>query len=122
MRRASTVVVTFLVFLNATSILLVESGVTAALGVQTDVQMSDRVNEAVTAAENIEIAGGFLQSLFGIFNAVGSTFRIITEGVTAGPSMLQDVGVPPEITTFLWVGAGLIIGIDLIYIFSGRDP
>ncbi len=122
MRRASTVVVVFLIFLNATAVLLESMGFTAALGIETSVQVSESLQNAIDAASNVSIQGGFLETLYGIYNAVGATFRTISEAMLAGPSMLNDVGVPTPITTFLWTGSAIIIGIDLIHILSGRNP
>lgn len=121
MNRVSTTIVVFLTFFTAAANLFEETGVTAAMGLNTGVSAGEKLAQAFTEMEQLRGSAGTVESLFSIYAMVGSTVEGLFVAVGAGPRILAAAGVPGYVIAFLFAPAVLFVGIDIIYALSGRD-
>lgn len=70
---------------------------------------------------SIPIFGAAVESLHGIYTSVSGTFSGIAAAIQYGPAALGSIpGVTDAMVEFLLYGLTLIIGLDVIYVVSGR--
>lgn len=70
---------------------------------------------------NIPVFGAAVESLHGIYSSVSSTFGNVVAAAQYGPAAIGSIpGVTDTMVTYLMSGLALIIGIDTIYVISGR--
>jgi hypothetical protein len=118
--RFSTRIVIFLLFLNAGAGLMVQSGVAADWGVDPNPGGDAELEKANATAAEIDPSGGLGDTLFGLYNSIAGTFQTVLETATAGPTMLNNLGVPGYLTAFLFAPLYLIVGIDVVYLLTQR--
>lgn len=119
--RKSTNIVVFYLFFTGAAALLETAQITTAMGVSVDGSVPAKLEKAKQQMSTIESGGGFGETLWGLYNAVASSVEVMFAAVSAGPRLLTNAGVPPEITAFLFAPAVIIIGVDIAYALSGRD-
>lgn len=118
--RYSTRLVVFLFFLNAAAGLLVASGWAGDAGIQPQPGGDTAIEQANSSAAAVQASGGLGQTLYGLFISVSGTFRSIIGAVTAGPVMLANLGVPGWLVGFVFAPMYLFIGIDMMFMLTGR--
>lgn len=119
--RPSVTLVVFYIYFTAGANLLRETGVAAALGVSTQVTAGEKLAEASETITNMRGGGGLGETLLGLYTAAGDTFTAFTIGVTAGPRILVNVGIPLSFVLFLHAPLAIMVGRDIIYVVAGRD-
>lgn len=119
MRRTPTIVV-FFVFFSAAATLLEVSGTTAAMGVSSPTGTVEALDTAQQAMSEISASSGVSDTLFGSFVALASSMEALGRGVFAGPLILSAAGVPGPIVAFLFAPAGIIVGLDIYHAVTGR--
>lgn len=120
--RKSTQIVMFLVMMNATAGFLTASGVAADLGISPQPGASVQVGEINDAAQQPNPGGGAGGTLFGLFVSVATIAKdIFVLATVGGPLMLSNLGIPGFIVGFIFAPIYLIVGADLLYIYSGRS-
>lgn len=118
--RISMKVTVFLVLLNASAGVVTGMGVAGDMGVDPNVGGGAEVEQANQTAGEVQSGDGFGDTLFSVFASVGGLFGTIFGLVFAGPAMLQNLGIPTPIVTFLFAPMYLIVAADIAYILSGR--
>ena len=121
MRRITTVIIVFFVFFTAAANLLELTGLAAAMGVSTEFTAGSEFRDAVTALQTIQAGSGLTDTLIGIYTGVTNGARAFVAGVTAGPRLLVNAGVPAMFVGFLFAPAVVWMGIDIAYYLSGRQ-
>lgn len=121
MRRVTTIIVVFFVYFTAAANLLEVTGLAAAMGATTNFTAGSEFTAAVGALENIQAGSGLTDTLIGIYTGVTSAMRAFVAGVTAGPRLLINAGVPASFVAFLFAPATVWVGIDIAYYLSGRQ-
>jgi len=102
MARPITLLAIAFLSLNLFAGMITSTGLAADLGISTAVGAGDEVDQAVERANGTVDTGAPTGStLFGMYNVLGSGLNAITAPVTAGPSMLSNIGVPGAITGML---------------------
>lgn len=121
MPRASAAIMLFLICLNATATAWAASGVADDWGVEPAVGGDNFINNI--KQETVEFGAGFGQASFmvGLFVNMALLFLSIAEFVFAAPIMFQNLGVPGWITTWAFAPMYLIVLLDGIYMYVGRD-
>lgn len=119
MSRPTTTLLVFFMVLNLFSAALMSTGVASSIGIETNVQGSDEVNQTVENATNIEAGSPTGSTLFGMYNALAGTLEAMVDIVTAGPTLLNQAGVPSVITGMLAPIFFVIIGIDILSFYKG---
>lgn len=120
--RFSTRVVIFLLFLNAGAVAIGQAGVAADMGISPVVGGDDAINQANQSASDISAGGGFAGTLFGLFTSAAGTMIDVFAVAFAGPTMLSNLGVPGWMVGFVFTPLYLLVGIDVIYVLTGRGP
>lgn len=118
--RPSIQIVIFLVLLNASAGLITASGLGAALDVNPEIGGDEAVGDAQQEAEQVEPSQGRLDTLFSLFTSTAGTMASIFKLIFYGPVMLQNLGVPAFITTFVFGAAGIVVAADVIHYLAGR--
>lgn len=118
--RPSTLVVIFLIMMNASTGLAVASGFANDAGVQPEACGFDALDDLENSVQQVTANNGLGSTLFGVFAAISSSFKSIWQTATAAPSMMQCIGVPAYITTFVFAPLYLITAVDFAYAMSGR--
>jgi len=120
MRRSILIVLAHL-YLDAAAVALELSGVAADLGLSFRTGVSENLADAANALDSISTAGGFGETLFALYVTVASAIEGFLAGVFAGPTMFVNLGVPSWAVAFVYVAAGALVGLDIIYTLTGRD-
>lgn len=122
MRRISTAALLYFMLLNATAVVLDNVGFTEEMGVSVNLTTTQHLKDAEKAVDSFSLEGGFLETLFGIYDAAYSTMAAVLTSIYAGPQMLLDLGLPSAIVLPFTGVLVMIIGLDVIYYASGREP
>lgn len=120
MTRPSIQIVTFLILLNLTAGVITASGVGAALNINPEIGGDERVEATNESASSVEPSQGLRDTLFSMYTSTAGTLKDIVKLVFYGPAMLQNLGVPKFLTTFLFGGASVIVAVDVIHYLTGR--
>jgi hypothetical protein len=120
MDRITTKIVVFFTFFTAAANLFEVTGLTDSIGVRTPYSTDEKLQDAVDAMGSISGGSGYGETLIGVYSSVTSTFEVFAAGVTAGPRLLVAAGMPTAFVVFLFAPAGIWVGIDTIYMLSGR--
>jgi len=118
--RISMKIAIVLVFLNSAAELMRATGIAEAMGANPEPGAAAKMQAALEAGRNIQPGGGFGRTLFQLFISVTRSFQAVFEFVTAGPSMLINIGIPEPLVFFLFAPAALIIGRDIAFLLIGR--
>jgi hypothetical protein len=110
-----------LVFLNAAAELMRSSGIAEAMGANPEPGAGAKMEAALEAARKVDQGSGVADTLFTLFHAVTNSFEAVFKFVTAGPSMLINIGIPEPLVIFLFLPVPLLIGRDVAYMLTGRS-
>jgi hypothetical protein len=117
----STNIVIFLLLLNASAGLLTASGVAADWGIQPDPGGDQQASAVNSEAQGLSPGKGGTETLFGLFITAANTFKGIFGFIFAGPLMLINLGLPSWLVTFVFAPQYVLVAVDLLYLFTGRD-
>jgi len=117
----STNILILLVALNASALLVGFAGLGPALGYQPTVGGDDKIEQANQTAGDVDSDRGAFDSFVGAVISAAQQLFTIFEGVTAGPRMIINLGVPAPIVTALAAPLYIIVGLDLLQVLSGRS-
>lgn len=79
------------------------------------------VDSIQTAIVSIPVFGAAVESLHGIYSSVSGVFGNVVAAIQYGPAAVGSIpGVSSAMVTYLTAGLTLIVGIDTIYVISGR--
>lgn len=119
--RITTSIVMFYFWLTAAANLLMETGVAQSMGVSTSLSAGEKLVAAEESLRSIEASGIAVESLVGVFVAVAKVMEALAAGLTAGPRLLLNLGIPSPLVVFLFAPMPLLAGRLIIYALSGRD-
>lgn len=120
MARPTVNIAILLILVNSGATFFMATGVAADWGISPEVGGDSEVDEIEQTANNVESNSGTGSTLLGLYDAVTGAFSSLIQIVFAGPTMLQNLGVPSEITAFFFAPLYLLVGADIIYVLSGR--
>jgi hypothetical protein len=118
--RIETSVVLFFVWFNAAAEMLGAVGFADALGMPFQTGVGE-FGGAVNSLGEVNITGGFFDTLLNVFIAVTVAFRSFALALTSGPRFLLNLGVPMPFVVFLSAPIALLVGRGIIYMISGRE-
>lgn len=118
--RPSIQIVTFLILLNLAAGVITASGLGAALEINPEVGADEQVEAANESASQIEPSQGIRDTLFSLYTSTAGTINDVATLVFYGPFMLQNLGVPGFLTTFIFGGASVVVAADVIHYLTGR--
>lgn len=118
--RKSVKYVVFLLYLDAAALLFEASGAAEDMGIEPALGAGNHLSNAMSSVDSLSSQGGG-ETLFAVYSAMAETAQGVFKGVFAGPIMLDNLGVPTFLVTFIFVPATLISGLDILYVWSGRD-
>jgi len=119
--RITTSVIMFWLWFMASAALLEATGVAQSMGVSTTLGAGAGLQTAVQGASTISAGGISAQSMVGIATIVTGMAQTLTGGLTAGPRIMANVGIPPAFIAFLHAPIALLAGRMLIYTLSRRS-
>lgn len=120
--RKSISIVIFLLLMNATSGFLVASGVAEDLNINAQTGAGEQVEYVNDAAQDPNPGGGAGATLFGLFVSAATIVKDITVMATiGGPLMLKNAGMPSWLVGFIFTPIYLIVGVDTLYVYTGRS-
>jgi hypothetical protein len=119
MPKVMTQLAIFFLLLNLSIGVLTQTGVAADLGMQTTVAGDERIEQANETARSIEPGTESQDTLFGMYTRVTNAISTILGTVTAGPTMLKQLGFPKAITDMLGILFVVIYGLGLAQFIRG---
>jgi len=120
LKDKAVLVIVFLVFLNGVPALLFASGVAADMGVDPAVSGGGNIDDANSAAQQVEVSGGFGQTLFALYTSLAGPFQTILGVLFGAELMLISLGVPGWIVSFVFLPKFLIGFGAIAYVLAGR--
>lgn len=123
MRRATSMILVFMLFANSTAIVLDSSASGWSDEANQDVNLgaTEEIAELRTDLRTIQTSGGFAETLFATLSSVGNTIEAILKSTYAAPEMISNVGVPGWLTAFMFAPLALVVGLDFVYFITGRE-
>lgn len=118
--RITTLVLVFLVFLNGSAGVFVQSGAAADWGVAPNPGGDQAIEEANSTSQDLQSSGGFGDTLFGLFVSVANWFSNLIGAIFAAPSMFVNLGMPAYLATFIFGPLYILATADIAYILTGR--
>ena len=121
MTRITSTVVIFLVLINGSVTVMSASGMSEDLGVDLAPGISDAADNVV---ENMK--RGFspdisvIESLISMITAGLNVFRVIVEGLYAGPTMFLNLGFPAWAVTAFYAPLYIISTLEMVFMATGR--
>lgn len=120
MARPVTTLLIFFLFFNLFAAMLMSTGVTATIGIKTNIGADEKVNETLNKANGtVETGAPTGSTLFGMYNVLADGVNTMVGTVTAGHTMLAQAGVPSAITSMLNGLFGVVIVIDIMSFIRG---
>lgn len=120
LKDKAVLIVVFLVFLHAVPSLLFASGVAADWGIDPSVSGGNKIDDAQGAAEDVEVSGGFAQTLFALYTSVTGPVQTIMGIVFGAELMLISLGTPGWMVAFVFAPKWFIVFGTIIYTLAGR--
>lgn len=117
-RTLAMLAITFLLINLCTGVVM-NSTVAKDIGIQSTAAGDDAVKNSTEAADKIKTGTESERTLFGMYNAVTDTVSTILGVVTAGPTMLKQMGIPKPITDMLATVVVVIYGLGAASIIRG---
>ena len=121
MTRITSTVVIFLVLINGSVTIMAASGMSEDLGVDLAPGISDAADNVV---ENMK--RGFspdisvIESLISMITAGLNVFRVIVDGLYAGPTMFLNLGFPAWAVTAFYAPLYIISTLEMVFMATGR--
>jgi len=120
MPRTSINIVIILVLLNGAAVLAGQVPATEQVGFQPTVGGDEEIEQAQQEGENVQSERSSLEEFVGGVLAAAGAVTTILGVFVAGPTMLTNLGVPAVIVAFLAGPLYVVVGLDVLYILSGR--
>lgn len=121
--RLSIYLVLFMIFFNAGAGVIQLAGVTGTHGLDAVEQDVDELNAAQDAGEKSTSPGGSVGgTLIGLISSAGKTLSTIVNAVFPGADLLKSAtppGIVNNIIDYLFTGAAIVVGVDLLRYFRG---
>lgn len=105
--------------INLSSGVVIQSGFAEAVGIEHTMAGDEQVDEAQEEAQDINTGTESQNTLFGMYNAVTSTLGTISSVVTAGPAMLNQLGLPSILTNMIAVLVTVVYGMGIAQFIRG---
>jgi len=119
--RATTSIVLFWIWFDASAALLEATGIAKAMGVSTSLGAGEGLQTAVNGLTAIQSGGVSAQSLVGLTAVATGAVETFVGGLSAGPRILVNIGLPLEFVVFLHAPVGLLAGRMIIYTLAQRE-
>ncbi|WP_435551949.1 hypothetical protein [Natrinema sp. CGMCC1.2065] len=119
--RATTSIVLFWIWFSASAALLEATGIAKAMGVSTSLGAGEGLQTAVNGLNTIESGGVSAESIVGLTTIGTGAIQTFVGGLSAGPRIMINVGLPAEIVVFLHAPVGLLAGRMIIYGLAQRE-
>lgn len=116
--RLSVLVLIFLVSTNAFAVLVDATQMDQQLGTDPGTCDPQSLVEAEKSAEQVD-PGAAGDTLFSTYINVADTFASLLGGLSPAAAMWNCVGVPSELTTFMFAGLPILGAVDLIAFIRG---
>jgi hypothetical protein len=116
--RISVYIVLFFVFFNAGAVMLDETRTEEALGISAETGNPDELQQAQSSAQKVSASNSDTGTLFTFYTTLSSVFNSIVNILPAA-SMLVNVGTPQWFVNFVFAGAPIIVGIDILSVARG---
>lgn len=121
MARKTTAILVFLILLNSSATVMEASGLNEAMGIDPNPGAGQAMDAVIeNAKQGFESNAGLGQTLYSLFAAGMSTVGLFFEGITAAPTMFQNLGAPNWLTAVIFGPMYLISTLELIYVGTGR--
>ncbi|MGK7297342.1 MAG: hypothetical protein ACNS61_16215 [Candidatus Wenzhouxiangella sp. M2_3B_020] len=120
LKDKAVLIIVFLVFLQAVPSVLFASGVAADMGIDPQVSGSGNVDDARDAASNVEVSGGFAQTLFALYASVTGPVKTILGILFGAELMFISLGVPSWMVAFVFAPKFLVGFGAIVYTLAGR--
>lgn len=121
--RVSVYIVLFLLFFNGGAELLIDTGVAADMGIDPGTGNDEKLEKAQEDSRTVDPGTGTGGTLFGMYNAIGSTVETVFNTVFPGAAMLKAAisggAAFNAFIDFLFLGASIIVGLDTVAFFRG---
>lgn len=111
----------FWVWFNASAALLESAGIAKAMGVSTTLGAGNGLQTAVSGLNQIESGGISAESVVGLAVIGTGAVETFIGGLSAGPRIMVNIGLPLEIVVFLHAPVALLGGRMLIYTLAQRE-
>lgn len=119
--RISTSIVLFWIWFSAAAAVLEAVGWAKEVGVSTSLGAGEGLQTAVDGLNQIESGGVSAESVVGLTTIGTGAIETFVGGLTAGPRILSNVGMPAELVVFLHAPVGLLAGRMIIYALAQRE-
>lgn len=119
--RITMSVVLFYVWLTATAAFVEAIGWLESIGVTGSAGAGETLSEGIAELNDIEAGNLAVESLISIYLVVTTTIEAFLRGLSAGPRIMLNLGVPLEIVAFIHAPLALIAGRFLIFMLTGRE-
>lgn len=122
MSRVTTTLLVFLLLANGSVTIMETSGLSEDLGVELAPGISEEMDDLTDKLKKgFSPDAGPGETLFTMFTAAGSLFKILVQSIYALPTMLVNLGFPEYIVTAFFGPAYLLSTLELVMIVTGRD-
>lgn len=119
--RITTSVVLFYVWLTASANLIQEVGWTSSIGISGTTSVGDTLSGGIAEINSINAGNLVVESLISVYLTVATAIEAFLTGLTAGPRLMLNIGMPLEFVAFIHAPLALLGGRYLIYAVSGRE-
>lgn len=122
MSRVTTTVLVMMLLLNGTVTVMESSGLTDDLQVTLAPGVDETMDELTKEMQQgFSPSGGFGDTLFSLFAAAASLFRLLVESVWALPQMMTNLGFPSWVIIPFFAPMYLLSTLEIVFIATGRD-
>lgn len=101
MARPSTVIVVFMVSMNAFAGIMMAQGIDSMLGLDTTVGEDSEFDQAADDADTVNTGSSLGDTLFGMYNTLANGVGAIYDVIYPGLRMMERAGVPGYLTGLL---------------------
>lgn len=119
--RITTSVVMFYLWLSGAANLIQATGISNAMGLATNYAAGEKLEQAVAALSSVTGGGVGIESLIGIFLLLARAVEAFAAGLTAGPRLMANMGIPLPLVVFIHIPVALLAARLGIYALSGRE-
>lgn len=120
--RMSTAVLIFLLLLNGSATMMTASGLAGDIGVNPNPGLNDEMDSIVTDSKDaFNPNSGVGDTLFAMFGAAFSAFKLLIQGVFSAPTMFVNLGFPSWFVIPVFAPMYFVVTLDLIYVATGRS-
>ena len=120
LKDKATIIVVFLVFLQAAPSLIFAAGVADDMNIDPSVSGGDNVDAAQERASELEVSGGFASTLFQLYTSVAGPLQTIMGIIFGMELMLISLGVDGWMVGFVAAPKWLVVFGAIAYALAGR--